>query len=126
MNLRLDPALDARLGHAAVDESTTKAELIRQAVTDLLERHAAATREPAVSNLARTLRKAEDSLTDALVDEMDSPTPDPRLAGLHDAAKQAIIMLRELASVVESWENSECVNENVGHYASGEDFQIYD
>ena len=124
LTLRLDPALDARLGHAAIDESTTKTAMIARAVTAMLERHAAAVKESVMSDLTRALRKAEDELTYALVDEVENG-PNPRLAGFHESAKQLIIMLRGLAGAMEAYENQECVGQNVGHYATGEDYQLH-
>ena len=132
LTLRLDPALDARLGHAAIDESTTKTAMIARAVTAMLERHAAAVKESVMSDLTRALRKAEDELTYALVDEVengpnarDQGGGRARLAGFHESAKQLIIMLRGLAGAMEAYENQECVGQNVGHYATGEDYQLH-
>jgi len=115
LTLRLDPELDNQLGHAAVDAKTTKTDLIAKAVSAMLERR----EEPIMSDLTRALRKAEDELTYALVEETEAGTPNPRLAGFHDSAKQLIILLRAMASAMEAWENDECVGGNMGHYASG-------
>ena len=119
LTLRLDPELDARLGHAAIDQRATKSRLIREAVTAMLESHQAATEKPIMSDLTRALRKCEDAITDALVDEAMDNQPNPRLAGMHDIAKRAIIILRELAGVAENYENLECIGANMGRYASG-------
>ncbi len=114
LTIRLDPALDKRLGHAAVDEGLSKNALISEAVTAHLD----AIEEPVMSDLTRALRKAEDAITEALVDEKVTGTPNPRLAGFRESAKHLIIMLRALAGTMESWENQEAVGGNVGHYAS--------
>jgi hypothetical protein len=79
-----------------------------------------------MSDLTRALRKAEDELTYALVDEMDSGVPDPRLAGFHNSAKQLIIMLRSLAGAMEKYEDNETIGQNVGHYVDESDGSYHD
>lgn len=69
-----------------------------------------------MSDLSRALRKAEDQLTYALVEEM-LHGPDPRLSGFREVAKHCIIRLRELADNGERYEDAEAVGGNIGGYA---------
>jgi hypothetical protein len=79
-----------------------------------------------MSDLTRHLRMAEDSLTSAIVDERMDGTPDIRLSGLREPILRTIIGLREIAGMIEHWENAEAVNGNVGHYAGTDDLSQLD
>jgi hypothetical protein len=65
-----------------------------------------------MSDLSRALRKAEDGLTYALVEEQVNPA----FAGSRRLMQELIVKLRAMAGILEHYEDAETIGGNVGQY----------